>query len=282
MSEPQAGTSSEVPKAATASHDVAGISLALKVPPFWRDKPRLWFISFEATTDHLKKNQTERARMVIAQLDKEDIEEISDLLHDPPATNQYQILKERLISIYEESESKQVQRLLSYTELGDQKPSQLLRRMCDLARKKIPDNTLKIMWMNLLPTHIRSMLIVSEACNSQAALSELAALADRMVETSQEVATVSKKPSTTPTDTQFLLDEVKKLSLEVAAIRSTQENRQYYQRRGRTYPSRSNTGTPSYSRSNSPSPYCYYHRRFGKYARRCTSPCSFTKQRKEN
>lgn len=279
MSEPKAGTSSVAP---IATQDVAGISLSLKVPPFWRDKPRLWFISFEATTSHLKRNQTELARMVIAQLDKEDIEEISDLLYDPSETNQYQILKDRLISIYEDSDSKQLQRLLSYTELGDQKPSQLLRRMRDLARKKIPDETLKLMWMNLLPTHIRSMLIVSETCKSQADLSDLAALADRMVETSQEVATVSKQPSSTPSDTQILLEEVKKLSLEVAAIRSTQGNRQYYQRRGRTYPSRPNTGNASYPRSNSPSPYCYYHRRFGKYARCCTSPCSFTKQPKEN
>ncbi|CAK1595178.1 unnamed protein product [Parnassius mnemosyne] len=83
--------------------------------------------------------------MVNAQLEKQDIEQISDLLYNSPATDQYNSLKDRLISAYEESDSRQLQKLLSEIELGDQKPTQLLRRMRTLAQDKVPDSTLRLM-----------------------------------------------------------------------------------------------------------------------------------------
>ncbi|CAK1588179.1 unnamed protein product [Parnassius mnemosyne] len=126
--------------------EIAGISLSLRISPFWRDKPRLWFVSFEAATNDLKKSQAQLAQMVIAQLEKQDIEQISDLLYNPPASDQYNSLKDRLIFAYEESNSRQLQKLLSEIELGDQKPTQLLRRMRTLARDKVPDSKLRLMW----------------------------------------------------------------------------------------------------------------------------------------
>uniref|UniRef100_A0A2A4JWD1 Uncharacterized protein n=1 Tax=Heliothis virescens TaxID=7102 RepID=A0A2A4JWD1_HELVI len=36
--------------------------------------------------------------------------------------------------------------------LGDQKPSQRLRRIKDLGRGRFPDDTLRILWMEHLPT----------------------------------------------------------------------------------------------------------------------------------
>lgn len=47
-------------------------------------------------------------------------------------------------------------------ELGDQRPSQLLRRMRDLARDKIPDETFRIMWQGHLSSSVRAGLAVSE------------------------------------------------------------------------------------------------------------------------
>ncbi|XP_063837222.1 uncharacterized protein LOC135086426 [Ostrinia nubilalis] len=158
---------------ATTAQEVSGIALSMRVPPFWRDRPRLWFIAFEAATNDLKRSEAQRAQMVIAQLEKEDIEQVCDLLYDPPAENQYTVLKERLVSVYEESDGRQLQTLLSDMELSDQRPSQLLRRMRTLARNKVPDNTLRLMWMNLLPPHVRSVLVVSDTISKDTALDEL-------------------------------------------------------------------------------------------------------------
>lgn len=266
------------------SQEVGGISLSLRVPPFWRDRPRMWFISFEAATHDLKRSQAQLAQMVIAQLEKQDVEQIADLLYNPPNQQQYDILKERLISVYEESEGRQFQKLLQEMELGDQKPSQLLRRMRNLARDKVPDSTLRLMWMNHLPPQVRSVLVVSDTISKTAALDELALLADKMMEQSQEISAVSATPSTQKSsDVQFILEEIRKLSLEVAELKATQRSYPTHSRSRRPYRSRNRSTVPHRSnsrmRGESPSPnalpYCYYHRRFGIDARRCTTPCSF-------
>ncbi|XP_041986157.1 uncharacterized protein LOC121738268 [Aricia agestis] len=142
---PETSALTSNPATSPSSQEIAGIALSMRIPPFWRDKPRLWFVTFEAATSSLQKNQSQLSQMVIARLEKEVIEQIADLLYNPPETNEYQALKDRLISAYEESDSRQFQTLLSDMELGDQKPSQLLRRMRNLARNKVPDSTLQLM-----------------------------------------------------------------------------------------------------------------------------------------
>lgn len=284
-----------------AHREVAAISLALRIPPFWRDQPRLWFVNFEAATAELKRSQNQLAQMVIAQLEKQDIQELTDILYNPPAQNYYSTIKERLIRLYEDSDSKQIKKLLSEMELGEQKSSQLLRRMRDLARDKFTDDTIRIMWMNHLPAHIRSVLIVSETFNNKASLDELAALADKMLEESPQIAAISTPHFAAPqiaavstqhfaaqpassqasnVDTQFLINEIRRLSLEVAELRSRPQRNDNYNRsmNNRTrFRSRSRNGsqTQDRSRKNSPMPYCYYHHRFGMDAKKCSPPCSF-------
>ncbi|CAH2088630.1 unnamed protein product [Euphydryas editha] len=48
----------------------------------------------------------------------------------------YKALKNRLVEIFEESQNRQVQKIIGEMDLGGQKPSQLLRRMTYLARNK--------------------------------------------------------------------------------------------------------------------------------------------------
>ncbi|XP_063628188.1 uncharacterized protein LOC134799678 [Cydia splendana] len=283
------------PAAALLSHDVAAISLSLRVPPFWRDQPILWFCSFEAATAELKRSQAQLAQMVIAQLEKQDIQNISDLIYSPPEENYYTAIKNRLISVYEESNSAQTKKLLSQVELGEQKPSQLLRRMKTLNKEKFPETTIQMMWLDHLPPHVRSVLTVSEAFKIKTTLEDLALLADKMLEhtptsASHQIAAVSTPavlppslptpPSTSALDAQYLIGEIRRLSLEVAELRSRpRENcNQRYSRSHRRFPSRprnqSQDRSPR-SRRSSPMPYCHYHRRFGMDAQKCAQPCSF-------
>jgi hypothetical protein len=287
------------PAAETLSHDVAAISLSLRVPPFWRDQPVLWFCSFEAATAELKRSQAQLAQMVIAQLEKQDIQNISDLIYSPPQENYYTVIKDRLISVYEESNSAQTKKLLSQVELGEQKPSQLLRRMKTLNKEKFPETTIQMMWLDHLPAHVRSVLTVSEAFKIKTTLEDLALLADKMMEhtpttSSHQIAAVASAsvlpqpsppplPSTSTLDTQYLIGEIRRLSLEVAELRSRPRenyNNQRYSRSPRRFPSRSRNYSQSQDRSprsrrNSPMPYCHYHRRFGMDAQKCAQPCNF-------
>ncbi|XP_063830220.1 uncharacterized protein LOC135079494 [Ostrinia nubilalis] len=158
--------------------DLAGISIQSKILPFWRDHPRLWFAQYEALINPMKISDEQKFRYVLGVLQTSEIQQISDILLNPPEKRKYDALKERLLSVYQESETKQFQKLISGLELGDQKPTQLLRRMRELGGSLVPDDALKVMWMNQLPTYVRTVL----AINKEATLSTLAAMADLMME----------------------------------------------------------------------------------------------------
>lgn len=273
--------------------ELAGLSLSMRIPSFWRDKPRLWFVSFEAATSELRRSQTQLTQLVIAKLEKQDVEQIADLLHDPPTTEQYTTLKNRLISVYEESDNRQLQRLLQEMELGDQKPSQLLRRMKSLARDKIPEATLRILWANLLPPHVRSVLAVSESVITKTTFDELALVADRMLEASISTQISAVEPTPVPTnpatDTKLIFEEIRKLASEVAALKVVQSPAMYSHNNGQyasyrssyrpTRPTQNRRFLSTRSRSPTPSPHCYFHRRFGQRAYKCAPPCSFKRER---
>ena len=246
------------------------ISIRSRIPQFWRDKPRLWFAQFEAVTASQKLGDEAKFGLVVANLTKPEIEQISDLILAPPNTKRYEQIKERLVSIFEESEGKQLQTLLNDMELGDQRPSQLLRRMRDLARDKIPDTTLRMLWIGHLPVSTRAVLAISE----DGKLDSLAAMADKMHEQTIEVNSVcscqnqaSSSHTTTTTD-QNIISMIETLTKEVAALKMDRGN--YYRQHSQRYRSRSR----SQSRDRR-STLCYFHRKFGKDAYRCRSPCSY-------
>ncbi|XP_049887091.1 uncharacterized protein LOC126381678 [Pectinophora gossypiella] len=216
--------------------------------------------------------------MVIAKLGKDVIQQVSDILLKPPETKKYDALKARLLTVYEESEIRQFQKLLSEMELGDQKPSQLLRRMKDLARDKIPDETLRIMWQGHLPPSVRAVLAVSECTD----LTNLATVADKIVETSRPLQIAEVQASTsnfsTSNDNAFILAEIAKLSLKIRDMeryRGMYRNNDYGRGRSRS----ASRGRRNQSRRTPDSPnwLCYYHHKFRNQAKKCTEPCAWKK-----
>lgn len=198
--------------------------------------------------------------------------QVTDILTQPPEANKYTALKDRLLAIYEETANRQVQKLISEMELGDQKPSQLLRRMQTLARDKVPDETLRMLWQSHLPTSVRAILTVTDSGD----LNVLSKIADKVMEStgSSQVAAV-QTTSMTASQSDVIMGELAKISqrlrgLEMAKHRSRDSHRGTSRERG--LPGRSRTPTPSRS---SPDWKCYYHFRFGTKATKCVQPCSW-------
>ena len=115
----------------TAVHTVS-----LKLPPFWQEDPALWFHQVEAqiATKDITQQLT-KYHYIVGSLAPETAREVRDVIVTIPATNPFDILKECLISGTSLTESERMQKLLSLEPLGDQKPSQLLRRIEQLAEK---------------------------------------------------------------------------------------------------------------------------------------------------
>lgn len=122
-------------------------------------------------------------------LNKEAIQQVTDILVEPPTSGKYDALKTRLLEVYEESELRKNQKLIGEMELVDQKPSQLWRRMTELARDKIKNEAIRILWQNHLPSSVRGILTVSAIQDA----SKLAAMADKIMEKANPTHTVAAK-----------------------------------------------------------------------------------------
>ncbi|XP_041972281.1 uncharacterized protein LOC121728210 [Aricia agestis] len=178
-------------------HELSAVSVQSRLLPFWREIPRAWFIQFEAVVEPLKTSDDMKFRYVLQQLQNTDLQHLTDILYNPPKKDKYATIKNRLLTVYEKSEVQNFQKLISGLELGDQKPTQLLRRMRELAGGMITEDGLKIEWLNHLPPYIRCVLSV----NNESSLDTLAAMADKMMEYSGDNNTIAAVSSSSAPST---------------------------------------------------------------------------------
>lgn len=257
--------------------EVVLISLSARIPEFWTDQPRLWFSQFEAAVFPQKASDESKYQLLISKLGKQAIQQVSDILDTPPETNKYVSLKQRLMHVYEESENRRIQRLIGDMRLGDQKPSQLLRQMKNLAKSKIADDTVLVLWQNHLPTSVRSVL----AATTLTDVDKLADVADKVMETSKpiDISGISVNESS-------LASALEKLTVEVAELRkdNTSMRRNFNQQgQGSRSRSRSRSRRPfTRPNANDKKRLCYFHHRFGKNAQKCREPCSWVKPQEKS
>ncbi|XP_075991279.1 uncharacterized protein LOC142986626 [Anticarsia gemmatalis] len=263
-----------------SSAELAAITLTSKIPEFWIDTPRVWFYRVEAMLAPQKLADTAKFDIVVSKLSKEAIQQVTDLLMDPPAQNKFSALKTRLLAIYEESKNRQLQKLISEMDLGEQKPSQLLRHMRELAKDKIPDETLRMLWQGHLPSAVRAVLAMVDTKE----LDKLAAIADNVFETTTRAAHVSEvcqpqQPNTSK-DTEMLLAEIAKLSLKIEELEKLGTRQSRWQSHNRSRSSSKNRSRgPSVGRRTPESPdwLCFYHNRCRARAKKCVDPCAWKK-----
>ena len=154
--------------------------ISIKIPPFWIERPEIWFHQIEAQfmINGITQEKT-KFNHIVAQLEPHMVENIYDIIQND-SENKYTIAKDRLLAIYKESEEKRLKKLLTGLEIGDQKPSQLLRRMKSLGTAEdVPEKLIKTLWLDKLPENIKSILIISNE-----GLDKLAEMADKIGEMS--------------------------------------------------------------------------------------------------
>ena len=253
-------------------------AVAVKIPPFWPADPQVWFAQVEAqfTTRNVTNERT-RFDYVVASLAPEFATEVRDLLLAPPERDAYSTLKTQLIQSTAASEQRRLQQLFTTEELGDRKPSQLLRRMQqllgDAAGPNHDNSFLRELFLQRLPSHVRMVL----ASSGEMTLDALAQLADKVMEVSAPaISSVSVAPLTS--EVEQLREEVGRLWSLIANLQVSQPQSESGNQRG-AFRSRSR----SRSRATSPHPsasddsgLCWYHSKFGEKAHKCTSPCTWS------
>ena len=146
------------------AHDCSDATMVIaavnvKLPPFWPSDPQIWFVQVEAqfTTCGITVQKT-KFDYIVASLAPEFATEVHDLVLAPPAENPYDTLKEKLIK---RTEQRRLQQPFNAEELGDRKPTQLLRRMQQLLGDKAgatDGSFLKELYLQRLPSNVRMVL----------------------------------------------------------------------------------------------------------------------------
>ncbi|GFV19246.1 transposon Tf2-6 polyprotein [Trichonephila clavipes] len=241
------------------SETVEVARIALRLPPFWKSNVRLW----TAQCDHaftfsgISGDDTKYSALV-ANLDAETLSYVSDIVLSPPNSDKYHTLSQRLITQFSDSETQKIKKLLTDLQLGDEKPSHLLRKMKELSNGQLR--------MTFLQTLDKLAIIADKVSEVVGASSTICAA--KTVPPPSQSSSCNAQPTM-----DSLARQIQELSLQVAELtreRNSSRHQRYSSDRRRSH---------SRSRSvNRGSGICYYHRRYKEQARKCVSPCAFVQK----
>ncbi|GFX83274.1 hypothetical protein TNCV_4988681 [Trichonephila clavipes] len=251
-------------------------AVSIKIPPFWTDRPEIWFYQVEAQFQISRISLEEtKFHHLVSQLEPKYVENIWDIVNSKSDTK-YTDSKNRLLSLFKESENLRIKRLLTGIELGDMKPSQLLQKLKTVATSDISDNLIKTLWLEKLPESIKNILVVSEEN-----LSKLAVMADKISDMTPRTDIFATGKSldcgeATSSRDQLLLDRIQSLEEQICQLsilhKSRTKERNSFRPKSRSR---------SRKRFDTKGKYCYFHFRFEDY-KACRKFRLFVKDRTTN
>ncbi|KAL1446948.1 hypothetical protein WDU94_003629 [Cyamophila willieti] len=204
--------------------------VTVKVPPFWKKNVEIWFLQVESqfsisniTTEVTKYHH------ILASLDSDIAETISDLICKPLSNHPYTDLKNRLVKQFANSEQTKF-KLLQEIELGDSKPTTFLQRLRQLADDNVSETYLKTMFIQRMPSHYRSIL----AANNHLSIDELARMADQAIEFASTPVSIqevdSNRPSSSSQDQNSILQRLEQIEALLSKTSVTSGFRGGFQR----------------------------------------------------
>ena len=254
-------------------------AISIKLPPFWPADPLIWFAQAEAQfkTRGINREDTKFAH-ILAAVQPEIIQEVRDLVINPPQDNPYKRLKEEMIKRTSASEQKRLQMLLTEEDLGDKKPSQVLRRMRQLlGERKLEEGIFKQLFLQRLPSNAQLILASSR---DSVSLDELASLADRILEVYVPPVNAVTTPAPAPQgELAELREQISKLTRQVGLLQANLKRQSRSRSQSRSRPRKASHDQASGSSDTAAtSTMCWYHGRFGAEAHKCVQPCSYSAQ----
>ncbi|XP_050707626.1 uncharacterized protein LOC126992843 [Eriocheir sinensis] len=243
-------------------------------PTFTSHEPTLWFTILEVNfKPHRITTSLTKFSHATALIPLDVLSQVSDTISKAASSDTpYEDLKAAILSRLEPSVTTRLQEMLSKEELGNEKPSDLLRRMKRLLGEKYESFDKEVfshLFYQRLPPHIQQGLFTVKNTLS---LEGLAKLADDFLASSPAAPQPTVSSVADTTGVQQLAALVSQLSLEVSALKEEVRGRP---RRRSPSPHPHRRRSRSDSRPRRTPGVCYYHNRFGRDARKCTSPCTF-------
>ncbi|GFS98869.1 hypothetical protein TNCV_3528521 [Trichonephila clavipes] len=246
---------------------------AVKIPPFNFNDPQLWFSMCERTfalgvpkaiTDTFTK-----FNYIVSNLPPEAAAIVRDLIITPDETDPYGAIKAQLIQRTGESSQQEIRKLLTGEELGDRKPSELLRAMNRRAAShNVPEELMLELFLQQLPTAVQTIL----ASITPITVEKVAEVADRILEVSTPTVSLSTNAIVSSSENR-ILQEIERLHKRIDDLTMKERTPE---RRNSSRP-RNLSRNRSFSRSRESC--CWYHKKFQERAKKCIPPCSYKEKR---
>lgn len=243
----------------------------LELPPFWSKQVLLWFAAIEAQFQLRRvTSDVTKYQAVVARLDQETLIVVEHVILNPPETDKYPTIKEVLVNHYSISQERRLKQLLSGVELGDRRPSELLAEIKRLGGSQLDATFARTIWLDRLPQYAQVALTTSSELDND----KLALLANKIVEIQRDSDNKFLMPiaNTSDSSMQKQLDDLSKQLGNLARKLNQIIPNNDPTRRQRSR----NTAPTSATERSASSSVCYYHRRFGAQANKCTRPCTWT------
>ncbi|XP_020296815.1 uncharacterized protein LOC109861536 [Pseudomyrmex gracilis] len=223
------------------------------------------FTLCNVTDDHAK------YAYVLSRLEPKQAREIKDAITQPPANRKYEAVKQALVQRLTDSKQQRIRQLLEHEKLGDRKPSQFLRHLITLAGNTVSDDLLQTLWLGRLLPAMQAIL----ATRTEDNLNSVAEQADWIHEVNSRAVVVATtlQPTAAVASTsesgqmEILTKQIAVLTQQVAKL----------MRQART---RSRSRDRSRLKQTKQGDNCYYHRRFGAEAKKCTQLCTYQKTKR--
>ena len=271
-------------------------AVSIKLPPYWSNNPALWFSQVEAQfTTHGITSETTKYAHVVGSLQPEVAQEVRDLLINTPAKNPYTRLKSELVKRTSASEQQRLHQFLNAEQLEDRKPTQLLRRMQQLlGERQLKPSIMTQLFLQHLQTNAQLILASSKDTLDTESLAKLADKILEVTPTHSSPPTLSTvtPPSTPQPDQSTELRELHELvsqltttinnfSLNFSPSRQPRRSQSKSNTRRHASPHNHNERDHLNQEQDPPPHVCWYHTKFGRSAKKCSKPCSFTSQSPE-
>jgi hypothetical protein len=94
--------------------------VSLKIPPFWKSNPALWFKQLESQFINCGIVQhSTKYHAVVAAIESNILSEVSDIIMKTPENNMYEKLKTTMINRFSEPETTKLKKLLHTSSAQD-------------------------------------------------------------------------------------------------------------------------------------------------------------------
>lgn len=224
---------------------------SVKPIPFIITEPETWFFQMENQFDlaNITQEQT-KLKHITSALPTNVLSEFKVHWKPPFIAGQYTKLKEAIIQVYQESETKRLTDLLDNEQIGDRTPTRFyLHLKAKVDGLNVSEQIIKNRWISKLPPKIQESLVC-----------------------------MMDLPNVPWESILKMSDNINAISQSIPQI-STVDNNKYQRSRSKSphFRLRSHSRNRSHSKRqfNEKGKYCWYHFRFGKEAKKCKDPCKF-------